>query len=277
MQNQPAQQVEPGVWLNLSTILNLPLSPREHAVVLREILLQPSLNDFPQNLEAKVELTQLLTQMELVWAIDLCRQGHWSEGLNRLEGLLERCDFEGTIGPEILELLPDLHYQLVDLAEESPSRCPFDEAERAELLWSCHNWLGRLNACGLEQPERMAAIHEQIYRYGALVWMPMGSPLANRRSLDLLLALSEVNPTAMNWTKPACMDRLGREIEAFEQMMNVAQPTNELIHLLNSLFGAICRFQRVFQGDEGGQSRQLVQAILDANSALEVWARLKLA
>jgi len=275
MQNLPAQQVQPGIWLNLSTILNLPLSPREHAVVLREILLQPPFDDSPQHFQAKTQLTQALTQLELAWAMDLCRQGQWSEGLSRLEGLQERCDFEGTIGPAILELLPELHHQLVDLAEQSPSRCPFDEEERAELLWSCHNWLLRLNGCGLEQSERMAAIHEQIYRYGALAWMPMGSPLANRRSLDLLLALSEVNPAALAWTKPACMDRLEQEIAAVEQMITLAQPTAELLNHLNGLIRVGQRFQNVFQVQEDEPNRTVVHWLLDANACLEVWVQLK--
>lgn len=275
IQDHPLDRAQPGIWLDLETILNLPLQSRDLAVVWRQILLHPSLEDAPPDNPVKRELAQAISQLELTWALELCREGQWSEGLNRLEGLWETTDFAQTLAPEMLNLLPDLHYQLVDLAEESPPRCPFDEAERAELLWCCHNWLVRLNASGLEQPERMAAIHEQIYRYGALAWMSLQTPLANRRSLELLLALSEVNPVAHAWAKPACVQRLEHDIEALLMMLRVTQPTPELLSHLNDLIRVARRFENIFQTPIDRPSPSLIQTLLDAKSTLEVWAQLK--
>jgi hypothetical protein len=264
-----------GIWLSLDSILSLPLEPNALAVLWLEILRQQPMETNSNQQQSRQRILAALHELEINRALETCRRGEWSSGLSRLERAMEICDFQAMVAPGLLEILPELHYQLVDLAEESPSRCPFCDAERAELFWSSAQWLRRLNDHGIEQPARMAAIHEQIYRYGALAWIELDSPLACSRSLTLLLALSEMNSAAISWTWPACRARLSAQLQAMEDVLINDESLRDVGLDLEELIQTIEWFAVVFSGQLSHGYAQFSQELAEAKRCLLVWQKLK--
>ena len=270
------------MWFSLEALLGLPLEPAGLAVVWREALQQlrhqPALGD-PGHSEgqgacrAALEraLGEALDQQELQRIRRLCQGGEWQAGLNRLEALVDACDFSSQLAPLLLELLPVLHHQLVDLAEQDPSACPFDGQQQAELLWSAHRWLERLERHGIPEPERMAVIREQISRYGAIAWMEQDTPRALECSVVLLLALLRQEPTARDWALPACRIRLAQLLQACAAQLDGHVLSWQLQRQLQKLL------------DHGDQltaldpDPALQQQLLDLRQGLQVWEQFPVA
>lgn len=271
-----------GLWLDLETLLDLPLEPQSLAVVWQEILQQQHWGSSPAEQLIRQRLVDALQNLDLERAIARCEQGEWSTGLSKLEAHLRHDRLDKSLAQRLVILLPMLHFQLVELAEQSPSRCPFDESERAELLWTCSIWLKRLDAFSMEHPgclaqsERMAVIHEHIYRYGALVWMQRESSLACTRSLTLLLDLSAINPLAIPWAMPACIQRIQQELETLEALVTMLQPSPELLTHVERLIGIAKRLEEVFPAAPPAPELRLQQQLVDVRACLDVWGQLRL-
>ena len=268
-----------GIWLSLETILTLPLEPSALATVWREILCHQTSETEPGHQYIREQLHASLHELEINHALESCRRGEWLSALNQLENAAQTCDFRNTLAPRLLELLPRLHHQLIDLAEELPSRCPFSDAERAELLWSSYQWIQRLNAHQVEQPERMLIISEQIYRYGALAWMNISGPLAEARSLELLLALSAINSEATSWTLPACRNYLVRQLEATEELLLSTESTRHILLSIDQLSCSLEQFHKVFSRQPGNAigniGSRLNQQLADIKACLKIWQLLR--
>lgn len=269
--------------MSLERILDLPLQPDALAVVWREILQHQSVDADSSHQHVRQQILAALHELEFNRAVATCRRGDWSTGLSLLEAAMQTCDFPTMMAPILLEILPNMHHQLINLAEEDPSRCPFCDDERAELLWLSALWLRRLNDQGIEQPDQMAAIHEQIYRYGALAWMAFDSALAHSRSLILLLILSEINPEAHSWTWPACRDRISAQLQVMEERLIRDQSPGDLVHDLDELVKTIEWFADVFSSHLNARDGSNIDSnnvpfrakLATAKACLLVWQKLK--
>jgi hypothetical protein len=203
-----------GVWFDLEALLSLPLEANALATLWREALERLQQGPMTERIQRTCDaLIRAIGLHELRQARADCLAGDWLTGLNRLVGLETSVPSE-TMAATLMELLPVLHHQLIDLAEASPSRCPFEPDDRAELLWQAHRWLSWLEQHGDEAPERIDVIREQICRYGAIAWMSRPQPRAQRRSIPLLLKLLELEPEAHGWALQACRGQLGALIAA---------------------------------------------------------------
>jgi hypothetical protein len=253
-----------GVWFDLETLLSLPLEANALATLWREALHRLQQEPITERIQRTCELlAEAIDRHDLLRARSACLVGDWFTGLNRLVGLTGRLPAPELAGT-LLELLPALHHQLIDLAEAEPSQCPFKPEDRAELLWQAHQWLTWLERQGAEEPERFAVIREQICRYGAIAWMGEPQLPARRRSLSLLLALLVHNPEARSWALQACGEQLGALIAAAAQ----EPPTDP--HDLADLL-AWCQALAPHSPQDPAEAGGLEQSLADLNAGLAVW------
>lgn len=211
----------PGLRVDLDWLLGLPLEGPALTILWSAVRdqLSAEATPSPQTKAAWVALEGALARQELLTIRQRCLGGDWFEGLAALEELLEhpKSQAEPPLGTDTLltarvlaEVMVELHHHLID-PDAPPS--PFDEDQRAELMWRAHEFLVRLELLPGPRPPQLPVVIEQINRRGALAWMDRSSSLARSRAIDLLLRLCAVNPDARKWALPAIRGRLSEEVQ----------------------------------------------------------------
>lgn len=196
-----------GVWVELEWLLSLPLEGQALTILWSSVL---GGGPHPQSIRAG--LVRALDQQAGYHARARCLDGHWWEGLQRLDELLRRewpeesmARFVAAIGYEVVL---ELHRRLIE--EETPAE-EFNEEQRAQLLWHGHVLLELLEPLAGTQPLRLPVVSEHIARYGALAWIPQQGAEARGRAIQLLRRLAELNEEARNWVEPALQELIAQD------------------------------------------------------------------
>jgi len=200
-----------GLWVELDWLLGLPLEGAALSVlwsaVQRDLAAAPQRP--PATQAALAALEEALERQEIYNLRGRCLDGDWIAGLERLEERARRGWREDGMRRFVtslaLPLLQELHHRLLD--EDAPP-CPYDDDQRAELLWRGFVLLELLTPLPGPRPDRLPVVIEQISRYGALAWMQRSGAEAAARAVALLQRLAAVNPEARPWVEPALQQRL---------------------------------------------------------------------
>jgi hypothetical protein len=185
-----------AVWLDLESLLLLPLDPVDRATFARELLHRISGTGEERGQDQLRQMLELrLIEDELDRCCRLSEEGGWLEALQRLEALLPQLmqpPMADVAQALLLDLVMGVHQAMV--VEESAG---LPQEQRAELLWQVHRWLRRGDGIELPSHDWLQPVREQICRTAALAWLDRieatpetgDGALARQRSLMLLIDL----------------------------------------------------------------------------------------
>jgi hypothetical protein len=202
-----------GLWVDVEWLLGLPLEGRALTVLWSAVLHTDGVPSAGRVEDRPIHarLKRALDRQEFYNLRAQCLDGHWCEGLLRLEALLRQkwseesmARFAGCLG---YELVMELHQRLIE--EEAPAE-DFNQELRALLLWRAHVLLLLLEPLPGAKPQRLPVVCEHIARYGALAWMPKQGSEARERAIELLQRLAMLNAEARSWVEPALQERIAQ-------------------------------------------------------------------
>lgn len=262
---------EPGVWLTLEQLRQLPLSQEARLQLLRELQAAAATG------ETQVQLVAEQAELHLRCCEHAWSQGDWLEAVRHHDALLELVarlvqvlpeqagPFWGRYGELLAGLTAAVHG-----AVNSQSATPLAEPLRAELCWTLAERLHVGRQLPFEPPAWLAVLEQQLVQDGASCCIdllnqaePPAPAQTRQRAIVLLLRLQVLLEPAPAWVLQLARQHLEAEVARVLAGPPQEPAPAELAQLLALL--------ERFPAAEGAED-SLAQALTRARLALELLA-----
>ena len=217
---------QPGLWLTLEKLRELPLTAEARLQLLEELVASP-----PDGLEP-AQLLGELAELRLRCCEDTYRRQAWAEALQHHDSLFELLTrlvalvpqhgdaFWGRYGELLAFLTVAIHDQVCG---PQAGTCP--DPLKADLAWDMAQRLAQAAPLPLQAPEWLAVLEQQLVQDGALLWcsrLESGQKLdglerdeIHQRAFTLMARLSDLLNPAPEWITRklnALLERQVREV-----------------------------------------------------------------
>ncbi len=227
-----APQAEPGVWLSLNRLRQLPITPEARLALLRE------LRASEQSDEVVLALQMELAELTLGCCQDALDQRSWLEALEHHDQFLELVDPLAEVLPdqapaiwgsygELLSALTASLHGAVNSHSSEPPPLPL----RADLALRLAERLGLAEQMPFDPPPWLAVVEQQLVQDAASFWLSLleeagadaeAAASARRKALLLLLRLDRLLAPAPPWVL-----NLARTLVADQAAALLAKPAFE--------------------------------------------------
>jgi len=239
-------RVEPGVWIPLSALLELPVTGPVRSELLQWVLaqLEGQAASRPGSVvidDCRAVLLAALEELDLTHARQCLETGAWQEGRRAWEAALQHhrqllnlrpgAVGEGPLRDALIQCLARLDQTLTHrqwCAPRSPLENAQVHADAAALLMQIRN-------LGQALPGWFEVVEEGLLRRGALALLQQSSATLRREGVVLLLRHASLHPPVQEWTAMQLDLALLGLLEDLEQSSDPLIDLQALLECLASL------------------------------------------
>lgn len=271
-------RVQPGVWIPLSALIELPVTGPVRSSLLEWVLaeLEGQAASRPESVvidDCRAVLLAALEELNLAHARECLETAAWQEGRRAWEAALQHHRELLNLRPGAVGEVPLLDALIQCLARLDQTLthrqwcAPRSPLENAQVHADAAALLLQIRNLGQALPSWFEVVEEGLLRRGALALLQQSSATLRREGVALLLRHASLHPPVQEWTG------MHLELALLGLLEDLEQSSDPLIDL-QALFACIASIDTLVIDDESRQAA-VVRALTMARGCLALAAEAR--